>query len=129
MDELTHEIIAAAIEVHKNMGPGLLESVYGICLGIELENRGLQFQKEVPIALSYKEKQIDQNFRIDFIIENEVILELKSIEKVLPLHESQLLTYLRLSQKNRGLLINFNVPILKLGIHRLVLNFPSRVSF
>ncbi len=129
MDELTHEIIAAAIEVHKNLGPGLLESVYGICLGIEMENRGIRFQKEVPIALSYKDRKIDQNFRIDFIIENEVILEIKSIEKVLPLHDSQLLTYLRLSQKTRGLLINFNVPILKLGIHRLVLNHPSRVSF
>ena len=120
--ELTHEIIAAAIEVHKIMGPGLLEAVYRICLSLELTDRGVKHQKEVAIPLLYKKQKIDHCFRLDFLVENEVVVELKSLETVLPLHEAQLLTYLRLSRKQVGLLINFNMPILKTGIRRLVLS-------
>ena len=123
--ELTHKIIAASIEVHKNLGPGLLEAVYRLCLGLEFKNRGLHYQQEVDVPLSYKNKKISHCFRLDFLVENEIILELKSIEKVLPVHEAQLLTYLRLSGKQVGLLINFNVPILKMGISRRILSIPS----
>jgi GxxExxY protein len=120
--ELTHRIIAAAIEVHRNLGPGLLEVVYRLCLGIEFAANGLKFQTELPIPISYKNKTIDHCFRLDFLVENDVIIELKSLEKVLPVHEAQLLTYLRLAKKQVGLLINFNVPILKQGIHRCISN-------
>ena len=128
--ELTHKIIAAAIEVHKNLGPGLLEAVYRLCLGLEFESYGLKYQKEVSIPLLYKDKKIDHCFRLDFLVENEFILELKSIETMLPIHEAQLLTYLRLSRKQVGLLINFNVPVLKMGIRRCILDKQecSRVS-
>jgi GxxExxY protein len=120
--ELTHQIIAAAIEVHKNLGPGLLEAVYRLCLGMEFESRGLQYQQEVAIPLGYKGRKIDHCFRLDFLVENKVIVELKSIEHVLPVHGSQLLTYLRLAEKQVGLLINFNVATLKTGIHRRILD-------
>ena len=120
--ELTHKIIAVAIEVHKNLGSGLLEAVYRLCLGLEFENYGLKYQKEVSIPLLYKDKKIDHCFRLDFLVENEIILELKSIETMLPVHESQLLTYLRLSGKQVGLLINFNVPVLKMGVRRCILS-------
>ena len=123
--ELTHKIIAAAIEVHKNLGPGLLEAVYRLCLGLEFESYGLKYQKEVPIPLLYKDQKIDHCFRLDFLVENEIILELKSIETMLPIHEAQLLTYLRLSRKQVGLLINFNVSVLKLGVRRCILSKPE----
>lgn len=119
--DLTHKIISAAIEVHKNLGPGLLESVYNTCLALEFESIGLRFTKEQDIPLIYKNCKIDRFLRLDFLVENEVVLELKSLEKVLPLHEAQLLTYLRLTGKQIGLLINFNVPLLKNGIYRRVL--------
>ena len=120
--ELTHKIIAAAIEVHKNLGPGLLEAVYLLCLELELKNQGLQYQKEVMVPLAYKNEKIDHFLRLDFLVENEVVLELKSIETMLPVHEAQLLTYLRFSGKEIGLLINFNVPVLKQGIRRCILS-------
>jgi GxxExxY protein len=120
--ELTQKIIAIAIEVHKTLGPGLLESVYRLCLGCEFENHGLRYQSELVMPLIYKKKTIDCGFRLDFLVENAVILELKSIEFVLPVHEAQLLTYLRLTGKQVGLIINFNVPVLKKGIRRCVLN-------
>ena len=119
--DLTHKIIAAAIEVHKNLGPGLLESVYRICLGWELEGWGLQFQKELDLPLIYKNRKIDRSLRLDFLVENQIILELKSTETILPVHEAQLLTYLKLTGKQIGLLINFKVPLLKNGIHRCIL--------
>ena len=120
--ELTHRIIAAAIEVHKNLGPGLLEAVYRLCLGLEFAALGLQYQTEVEIPLLYKDKKINHCFRLDFLVENDVVIELKAVEKVLPVHEAQLLTYLRLAKKQVGLLINFNVPMLKQGIHRCILS-------
>jgi GxxExxY protein len=107
--DLTGKIISAAIEVHKSLGPGLLESVYSTCLGLELESIGLRFQKELEIPLIYKTRRIDRFLRLDYL------------EKVLPLHEAQLLTYLKLTGKQVGLLINFNVPLLKNGIYRRIL--------
>ena len=119
--DLTHKIISAAIEVHKNLGPGLLETVYSHCLGLELELRGLRFQKELDVPLYYKNRKIDRFLRLDFLVENEIVLELKSLEAIMPVHEAQLLTYLKLTGKQVGLLINFNVPLLKDGILRRIL--------
>lgn len=119
--ELTSRIIAAAIEVHKQMGPGLLEGVYHTCLGIELEVMGLRYERELDIPLVYKSRKIDRFLRLDYLVEDKVVLELKSLEKVLPVHEAQLVTYLKLTGKQVGLLINFNVPLLKDGICRRVL--------
>jgi GxxExxY protein len=119
-NKLTNEIIAAAIEVHKLMGPGLLESVYEQCLAFELKERGLKIESQVRLPLIYKGHQLNKDFIIDVIVENCVILELKSIEEVLPVHEVQLLTYLKLADKKLGLLINFNVPMLKDGIVRRI---------
>ena len=119
---LTRRIIGSAIEVHKVLGPGLLKSVYRLCLAFEFERQGLHYQQELRIPLLYKERKIDCGFRLDFLIENAVILELKSVESILPVHEAQFLTYLRLTDKQVGLLINFNVTQLKDGIFRRVLN-------
>ena len=119
--ELTHEIIAAAIEVHKNLGPGLLESVYSLCLQLEFDHRKIRYQKELEVPLSYRNRTIERAFRFDFLVEHEVILELKSSDGLLPIHEAQLLTYLKLAGKQVGLLINFNVSLLKTGIRRCVL--------
>jgi GxxExxY protein len=119
---LTRRIIGSAIEVHKVLGPGLLESAYRLCLAFEFERQGLHYQQELVAPILYKERKIDCGFRLDFLIENAVVLELKSVESVLPVHEAQLLTYLRLTNKQVGLLINFNVPQLKDGIYRRVLN-------
>ncbi|HSX25914.1 MAG TPA: GxxExxY protein [Chlamydiales bacterium] len=128
-EELTRQIIGTAIEVHKNLGPGLLESVYRICMCFELENRGLSFKHESMVPLVYKNRKLDCGFRMDFLIEDKVILELKAVEFILPVHGSQLLTYLRLMNKQVGLLINFNVPILKKGIQRYVLNAEESLPF
>ncbi len=119
--ELSHKVIASAIEVHKALGPGLLESAYRFCLGVEFENHGLNYQEELSIPFTYKTKKFDAGFRLDFLIEDRLVVELKSVELILPVHEAQLLTYLRLMNKRIGLLINFNVPILTKGVHRLVL--------
>ena len=118
LNKLSETIIGAAIEVHKYLGPGLLETVYEICLIEELERRGLKVQQQVRLPLYYKEQLTKKFFVIDLLIENEVILELKAVDKLLPIHEHQLMTYLKLTQKNLGLLINFNVPRLVDGIRR-----------
>jgi GxxExxY protein len=120
--ELTRRIIGSAIEVHKILGPGLLESAYQLCLAFEFDRQGVHYQQELVTPLLYKERKIDCGFRLDFLIEDTVILELKSVESILPVHEAQLLTYLRLTDKQIGLLINFNVTYLKDGIYRRVLN-------
>lgn len=124
-EELTHKIIGAAIEVHKNLGPGLLEAVYLDCLGFEFENYGLQFQQELNVPISYKGKQINRYLRMDCLVENSIVLEVKSIDTILPVHEAQLLTYLRFSGKEIGLLINFNVAVLKHGIRRRILSLDN----
>ena len=118
LNKLSETIIGAAIEVHKYLGPGLLETVYEICLVEELEQRGLKVQQQVRLPLYYKEQLTKKFFVIDLLVENEVILELKAVDRLLPIYEHQLMTYLKLTQKNLGLLINFNVPRLVDGIRR-----------
>jgi GxxExxY protein len=120
-DQRTAPIIGAAIEVHRQLGPGLLESAYAQCLCHELHLRGLPFQYQVDLPVSYKGIQLDFGYRIDLIVSNEVIVELKAIERILPVHEAQLLTYLKLSGKAVGLLINVNVPSRTREIIRRVL--------
>jgi GxxExxY protein len=118
--ELTREIIGAAIEVHRALGPGLLESAYEECLAKELAARGLRFEKQKPLPLVYKDVKLECGYRVDILVEGRVVLELKAIEVVPPICEAVLLTYLRLSGCRVGLLINFHVAVLKDGIRRLV---------
>jgi GxxExxY protein len=119
--ELTGEIIGAAIAVHRELGPGLLESVYEMCLAFEFEARGLNFERQVELPVVYRGHCLDCGYRLDMVVEGSVLLELKSAANLEPIHEAQLLTYLRLSGLRLGLLINFNVPVLKQGIRRRVL--------
>jgi GxxExxY protein len=119
-NERSHEVIGAAIEVHRHLGPGLLESAYQACLCRELFVRGIPFECQVPIALDYKGSRVECAYRIDILVDQSVVLELKSVERLEPIHEAQLLTYLRLSGLWLGLLMNFNVKVLKQGIRRLV---------
>ena len=120
-DPRTSPIIGAAIEVHSLIGPGLLESAYEECLCHELYLRGLSFERQVALPVSFKGLQLDCGYKIDLIVERQVVVELKAVERILPVHEAQLLTYLKLSGKHVGLLINFNVPLLTRGIVRRVL--------
>ncbi|MFM1919411.1 MAG: hypothetical protein RLZZ303_1045 [Candidatus Hydrogenedentota bacterium] len=117
---LTHEVIGAAIEVHRHLGPGLLESTYESCLARELEIRHVSFERQVPLPVSYKGVALECGYRLDLLIEGRIVLELKAVEKSTELHKAQLLTYLRLTGHRLGLLINFNVPFLRDGITRLV---------
>ena len=127
LNELSSLIIKAAINVHKELGPGLLESVYQKCLVIELKLMGLEVKSEIALPVNYKGQKIDdEGFRIDMLVENKVVVELKSVEKVQPVHPKQLLTYLRLANKELGLLINFNVVLLREGITRII-NAPQRL--
>lgn len=120
-DELTGRILGAAIEVHRLLGPGLLESVYETCLCHEFSVREIAYQRQVRLPIVYKELKLEQMLVIDILVDQQVILELKSVDKIEPIHEAQLLTYLKLSNIRRGLLINFNVNLLKNGIKRMVL--------
>jgi GxxExxY protein len=120
LNKVTGTIIGAAIEVHRHLGCGLLESVYAHCMVEELRSRGLQVQQEVPIPVQYKGITLDKEFFIDLLVEKEIVLELKAVETVIPLHKAQLLSLLKLSGKRVGLLINFNVQVLKQGIHRMM---------
>jgi GxxExxY protein len=124
-NELTEAIIGAAIEVHRTLGAGLLEVVYEECLAVELGLRGLKFERQMPVSIMYKGHEVAANLKIDFLVEDRVVVELKAVETLLPVHEAQLLTYLRLTDKRVGLLINFNVPVLRRGIKRMVNNFPE----
>jgi len=119
INQLTGEIIGAAIEVHKILGPGLLENIYEECLCVELEIRKIQFERQKELPIKYKETKLNCIYRIDLLVSNKVIVELKACESLQPIHEAQLLTYLKLSGIKLGLLINFNVPVLKEGIKRL----------
>jgi len=123
VNALTHDIIAAAMEVHRHLGPGLLESAYQECVCLELSKMGISFRREVALPLAYKGLKLDCSYRVDLLVEDSVIVELKAIEQVLPIHSSQLLTYLRAAHKQVGLLINFNVGVLKDGINRVVNDF------
>ncbi len=121
-NELSEKIIGAAIEVHQELGPGLLESVYEAALYFELHAQGLHVQKQVPVKTYYKGKQLDVGFRIDLLIEDKVIVELKTVEKISGIHLAQTLTYLKLSKNKLGIILNFNVKYLKNGIKRVVNN-------
>ncbi|MGD0340801.1 MAG: GxxExxY protein [Bacteroidales bacterium] len=120
-NEITQKIIGCAIEVHRNLGPGLLESAYEQCLAFELIKAGLSIKRQVPIPVVYKDIKLDCGYRIDILVEETVVIELKVVDEFNPIHEAQVLTYLKFSQKQIGLLINFNVTILKNGIRRYVL--------
>ena len=120
---LTERIIGAAIEVHRKLGPGLLESAYRECFARELLLRSISFERERPIPLVYKDVHLECGYRLDFLIVKLVVVEVKSVDGLAPIHEAQLITYLRLGGWNLGLLINFNVLLLKNGIRRRVLNF------
>ena len=120
---ITGEIIAAAIEVHRALGPGLLEGVYEECLSRELGLRRIAFERQCPLRADFKGLRLDCVYRLDLLVEHQVVVEIKAVECLLPIHEAQLLTYLKLGGWHLGLLINFNVPILKQGIRRKVLGY------
>ena len=121
VNKLTQEIIGAGIAVHRALGPGLLESAYQQCLRQELTLRGIPFQREVPLPLEYRGIRLECGYRLDLLVAGTVVVEVKAIEAIAPIHEAQLLTYLRLGGWNIGLLMNFNVVVLKDGIRRRVL--------
>ena len=120
-NELSRKIIGAAIEVHKQLGPGLLESTYEECLAYEFLQREIPFERQKPLPVIYKEVRLDAGFRADFLVGGLVIVELKAVDRLAKIHEAQVLTYLKLTHCKLGLLINFNVPLLKDGVRRLVL--------
>ena len=123
MKEWTEKIIGAAIEVHRAIGPGLLESAYEECLACEMKIRGLKYQRQAPLSVVYKNVNLDCGYRLDFLVEKAIVLELKAVESLQPIHQAQMLTYLKLGGWTVGLVINFNVPVLKTGIKRVVLNY------
>ncbi|HOR40606.1 MAG: GxxExxY protein [Bacteroidales bacterium] len=120
-DSITKEIIGSAIEVHRQLGPGLLESAYEECLVYELQQRGYKVERQKPVPVVYKDIKLDYGYRIDILVEDKILLELKSVDALAPVHEAQLLTYMKFSAIKIGLLINFNVTVLKNGIKRYVL--------
>ena len=120
-DELSNRVIGCAIEVHRNLGPGLLESTYEQCLAYEFQMADIPFKLQHPLPVEYKNIKLDCGYRIDFFVEDSLIIELKSVERILPIHQAQLLTYMKLSGTSVGLLINLNVKFLKDGIKRMVL--------
>ena len=125
LNRLSEAILGAAISVHRALGPGLLESVYETCLAHELTERRIPFQRQVPMPVRYGDLTIDGGYRIDFLVAEHVVLELKVVREILPIHRAQLLTYLRLSNRPLGLILNFQVPVLREGIVRLVNGFPD----
>ena len=125
LNKITETIIGAAIDVHRALGPGLLESAYEACMVYDLIQSGLKVEQQKPLPVVYREVKLECGYRLDLMIENEVIVVIKSVEKLLPIHKAQLMSYLKLSDCKVGLLINFNVEILKDGIQRVVNNFPD----
>ncbi len=121
-NDISYKIIGAALELHSALGPGLLESVYESTLAYDLSNLGLKIETQIPKPLVYKEVKLDVGYRIDMLVEDKVIVEIKSVENLAPVHFAQTLTYLKLSDKKLALLINFNTKYLKEGIHRIVNN-------
>ena len=121
LNQVSQQVIGMCIEVHRVLGPGLLESAYEAALAYELATAGIPFQKQIDLPLDYKGVKLDCGYRLDFIIAEDLILELKAVQEILPVHKAQLLTYLKLNQKPLGLLINFNVPLLKDGVQRVVI--------
>ncbi len=123
INEITKAIIGAAIAVHRELGPGLLESAYEACLAYELHQRGLKVERQKALPLQYRGVKLDCGYRIDVLVEDKVVVEVKAVEHINPVHEAQVLSYLKLSGCHVGLLINFNVKVLKEGIKRLVHEF------
>ena len=123
LDSVSSVIIGAAMEVHRALGPGLLESAYESCLAYELSERGLFVERQKGVPITYKSVEVDAGFRIDLLVDKKIIIELKAVESIAPIHKAQLLTYLKLTGLKVGLLMNFNVNILKQGLHRVVNNF------
>jgi GxxExxY protein len=121
VDKLTEKVIGLAIEVHRHLGPGLLESAYQECLYYELKEAGLLVEKEKKLPIEYKEISLDQGYRIDLLVENQLVLEIKTVETFTDVHKAQILTYMRLGNYNTGLLINFNTKLLSKGIKRFSL--------
>jgi GxxExxY protein len=120
-DELSNKVIGCAIEVHRELGPGLLESTYEQCLAYELGRARIPFRLQVALPVQYKETKLDCGYRIDLLVDGKLLVELKSVEQLLQLHAAQILTYMKLAKVRFGLLINFNVPLLKKGIKRFLL--------
>jgi GxxExxY protein len=121
LNEITQKVIGCAIEVHRYLGPGLLESAYEECLAYELEKTGLNIKRQQPTPVVYKEIKLEYGYRIDILVENLVVVELKVVDEINPVHEAQILTYMKFSNKSIGLLINFNVTLLKNGIKRFII--------
>lgn len=121
VNQITEKIIGCAIEVHKMLGPGLLESAYEECLVFELKKVGLNVERQKPVPVFYKEVKLECGYRIDILVENSVIVELKVVDEFNPVHEAQILTYMKFADKTTGLLVNFNVTLLKNGLKRFVL--------
>jgi GxxExxY protein len=119
LNELSGKVIGLGIEIHRELGPGLLESAYEECFAYELSKAGLRFERQKPLPVRYKEVRLDCGYRLDLVVEDALILEVKAVPEILPIHEAQLLTYLKLDRKSLGLLINFNVPVLKQGVKRV----------
>lgn len=119
LNQITEKIIGCAIEVHRSLGPGLLESAYEECLCYELSQIGLKFQRQVPLPVIYKGVKLDCGYRMDLVVDNLVIVEIKAVERIIPVHEAQLLSYLKLANKPIGLLMNFHVSVLKNGLKRI----------
>ena len=120
LNDISGIVLDCSIEVHRNLGPGLLESVYEICLYDELLNKGLKAQRQIQLPVFYKDRRLSKGFCIDLFVEDEIIIELKTVDMILPIHEAQLLTYLKLANKKLGLLINFNEVLLKNGFRRIL---------
>jgi GxxExxY protein len=125
LNSITESIIGCAIAVHRELGPGLLESAYEDCLAFEIVQRGLKVERQKALPVVYKAVALDCGYRLDLLIENAVIVEIKTVDRLLPIHEAQLLSYLKLSGCKVGLLMNFNVTLLKKGIRRFVYGFPD----
>lgn len=121
LNRISGKIVNAAYLVHKELGPGLLENVYELCLKFELEKIPFKVERQVPVPVKYQDMIFDDAMRIDLLVEDQVVVELKSVALILPVHEAQLLTYLKMTKRQLGLLINFNVPVIKDGIKRMVL--------
>ena len=126
LDRIAAMVVDAAYKVHSQLGPGLLESTYEACLEHELKKRGLTVARQVPQPVHYDDIVIDTGYRLDLIVNDAIIIELKAVENLLPIHQAQLLAYLKLSGRTLGFLINFNVPLIKNGIRRLVRNHPTK---
>ena len=122
LNKVTSEIIGAAIDVHRALGPGLLESAYEACLAYELAHKGLDVEQQKPLPVKYKEVHLDVGYRLDLLVDSSVIVELKAVDSLTSLHKAQLMSYLKLSGLNLGLLINFNVQVLKNGIQRVIIS-------